>query len=47
MAKRRGIRLKPTDMRPGDLLLRELPAELDRLAQAVAEDGGTVLAAYR
>jgi ParB family chromosome partitioning protein len=47
MAKRRGIKLKPTDMRPGDLLLRELPAELDRLAQAVAEDGGTVLAAYR
>jgi ParB family chromosome partitioning protein len=47
MAKRRGIKLKPTDMRPGDLLLRELPAELDRLAQSVAEDGGTVLAAYR
>jgi ParB family transcriptional regulator, chromosome partitioning protein len=47
MAKRRGIKLKPTDMRPGDLLLRELPAELDRLAQSVAEDGGVVLAAYR
>ena len=47
MAKRRGIKLKPTDMRPGDLLLRELPVELERLAKAVAEDGGTVLAAYR
>jgi ParB family chromosome partitioning protein len=45
--RRRGIKLKPTDLKPTDLALAELPAEVDRLARAVAEDGGAVLSSYR
>jgi ParB family chromosome partitioning protein len=45
--RRRGIKLKPTDLKPADLLMTEMPAELVKLAQAVADDGGAVLASYR
>jgi ParB family chromosome partitioning protein len=45
--RRRGIKLKPTDLRPADLNLAAPPAEVSRLAQAVSDDGGAVLACYR
>jgi len=45
--RRRGIKLKPTDLKPAELALTELPAELKRLATTVSEDGGAVLASYR
>jgi ParB family chromosome partitioning protein len=45
--RRRGIKLKPTDLRPADLALADPPADLAQLAQAVAGDGGAVLASYR
>jgi len=44
---RKGVKLKPTDLTPGQLALPELPPELAALAAAVAADGGAVLAAYR
>jgi len=45
--RRRGIKLKPTDLAPGDLSLTEPPAPLAQLAQSVVQDGGAVLACYR
>jgi ParB family chromosome partitioning protein len=45
--RRRGVKLKPTDLGPGDLLLVTPPAELQPLIDAVKSDGGAVLAAYR
>jgi ParB family chromosome partitioning protein len=45
--RRRGVKLKPTDLGPGDLLLVTLPADLEALAETVRSDGGAVLAAYR
>jgi len=45
--RRRGIKLKPTDLKPADLALTDPSAELARLARAVADDGGAVLASYR
>jgi ParB family chromosome partitioning protein len=44
---RKGVKLKPTDLTPPQLLLAERPAELDDLASLVEKDGGAVLAAYR
>jgi ParB family chromosome partitioning protein len=44
---RKGVKLKPTDLTPSQLALTDLPAELAELAQAIAHDGGAVLAAYR
>src|SRR5262245_7105162 len=45
--KRRGVTLRPTELSPGELAVRELPADVRSLADAVAEDGGAVLATYR
>ncbi len=44
---RKGVKLKPTDLTPGQLLLQEVPAELKPLAAVVESEGGSVLAAYR
>ncbi|HUL61312.1 MAG TPA: ParB N-terminal domain-containing protein [Anaeromyxobacteraceae bacterium] len=44
---RKGVKLKPTELGPADLVLAERPPELDALAKAVEADGGAVLAAYR
>jgi len=44
---RKGVKLKPTELTPGQLAIPELPPELAALAAAVVEDGGAVLAAYR
>jgi len=45
--QRRGVKLKPTELGPGDLALGEPPPEVRALAEAVASDGGAVLATYR
>jgi ParB family chromosome partitioning protein len=45
--KRRGVKLRPTDLTPRDLAVTELPAEVRDLADAVGQDGGAVLAVYR
>ena len=44
---RRGVTLRPTELSPGELAVSELPADLRSLADAVADDGGAVLATYR
>src|SRR5438094_9113791 len=44
---RKGVKLKPTDLGPGQLRLEAPPPELQALARQVEEDGGAVLAAYR
>src|SRR5216683_501604 len=44
---RKGVKLKPTELGPGQLRLAEPPAELQALARQVEDDGGAVLAAYR
>ena len=36
--KRRGVKLKPTELGPGDLALAEPPPEASALAEAVAAD---------
>jgi len=45
--KRRGVKLKPTQLGATELALAEPPAELVALADAVRGDGGQVLAIYR
>ncbi len=45
--KRRGVKLRPTELGATDLALAEPPAELAALADAIRGDGGAVLAAYR
>jgi ParB family chromosome partitioning protein len=45
--KRRGVKLKPTQLGATELALAEPPAELAALADAVRGDGGQVLAFYR
>src|SRR5512134_2171101 len=45
--KRRGVKLRPTDLRPRDLAVTDMPAEVQVLADAVEGDGGAVLATYR
>ena len=45
--RRRGVKLKPTDLGATDLALTEPPAELTELVAAVQADGGAVLAMYR
>ena len=45
--KRRGVTLRPTELSPGELAVTDLPADVRSLADAVADDGGAVLAAYR
>src|SRR5512141_2818456 len=44
---RKGVKLKPTELTPGELALTERPPELAALVSAVEADGGAVLAAYR
>jgi ParB family transcriptional regulator, chromosome partitioning protein len=45
--KRRGIKVKPTELGPSELGLRELKGDVGALATLVVEDGGAVLGAYR
>jgi ParB family chromosome partitioning protein len=45
--KRRGVKLKPTQLGATELALADPPAELLALADAVRSDGGQVLATYR
>src|SRR5512134_693247 len=45
--KRRGVKLRPTDLSPRDLAVTEMSAEIAGLAAAIDRDGGAVLAAYR
>jgi ParB family chromosome partitioning protein len=45
--KRRGVKLKPTELVATELAVAEPPAELAALADAVRADGGAVLATYR
>ncbi len=45
--KRRGVKLKPTELGPADLRLVDTPPELRQLIDDVHSDGGAVLAAYR
>jgi ParB family chromosome partitioning protein len=44
---RKGVKLKPTELGPKELLLADPPPALAALAAAVEADGGAVLAAYR
>src|SRR5437868_1023699 len=41
---RKGVKLKPTELGPGQLRIDDPPAELQALARQVEEDGGAVLA---
>jgi ParB family chromosome partitioning protein len=45
--KRKGVKLRPTELGATELALASLPAELEELAAAVRADGGAVLATYR
>jgi ParB family transcriptional regulator, chromosome partitioning protein len=45
--KRRGVKLKPTELGATELALTELPPELGALGADVRGDGGAVLATYR
>jgi ParB family transcriptional regulator, chromosome partitioning protein len=45
--RRRGVKLKPTELGATDLALTETTAELTALTDAVRADGGAVLAMYR
>jgi ParB family chromosome partitioning protein len=45
--KRRGIALKPTSLQAPELPLAEIPADGQALEDAIREDGGAVIGAYR
>jgi len=45
--RRRGVKLRPTELGATELVLEVLPAELKPLADAIAADGGAVLTTYR
>jgi ParB family chromosome partitioning protein len=45
--RRRGVKLKPTELAATDLAITEVPPELSSLADGVRADGGAVLASYR
>jgi ParB family chromosome partitioning protein len=45
--RRRGVKLKPTELSATELALEAPPAELVALAEAIRGDGGAVLATYR
>src|SRR5688572_5702518 len=45
--KRRGVKLRPTELAATELALTDPPAELAALADTVRADGGAVLASYR
>jgi len=44
---RKGVKLKPTELGPRELVLGERPPEVAALAERIEADGGAVLAAYR
>ena len=45
--RRRGVKLRPTELRATELALETPPAELTALAEEIRGDGGAVLATYR
>jgi ParB family chromosome partitioning protein len=45
--RRRGVKLRPTELVATELALESPPAELTALAEAIRTDGGAVLATYR
>jgi ParB family transcriptional regulator, chromosome partitioning protein len=45
--RRRGVKLRPTELVATELALESPPAELTALADAIRADGGAVLATYR
>jgi len=45
--RRRGVKLRPTELGATELVLEVTPAELKPLADAIVADGGAVLATYR
>jgi ParB family chromosome partitioning protein len=45
--RRRGVKLRPTELVATELVLETPPPELKALAEAIAVDGGAVLATYR
>ena len=45
--RRRGVKLRPTELVATELALETPPAELTALAEAIRGDGGAVLATYR
>jgi ParB family transcriptional regulator, chromosome partitioning protein len=45
--RRRGVKLRPTELGAKELALEAPPPELKELADAIAADGGAVLATYR
>ena len=45
--RRRGVKLRPTELGATELVLEAPPAELKPLAEAIVADGGAVLATYR
>jgi ParB family chromosome partitioning protein len=45
--RRRGVKLRPTELAATELALESPPAELVALAEAIRGDGGAVLATYR
>ena len=45
--KRRGVKLRPTELGATELALAEPPPEVAALAEAIRADGGAVLAVYR
>ena len=45
--KRKGVKLKPTDLRPQDLAQPELTGAAAKLADQIHADGGKVLGSYR
>jgi ParB family chromosome partitioning protein len=45
--KRRGVKLKPTELTPRDLAVTDPPPDVRELVDAVDRDGGVVLATYR
>lgn len=44
---RKGVKLKPTDLMPGQLRLEAIPEELRELAAAIEAQGGSVISPYR
>src|SRR5450631_13154 len=47
LRRRRGVKLRPTELIATELALETPPAELAALADAIRADGGAVLATYR
>jgi ParB family chromosome partitioning protein len=44
---RKGVKVKPTELRPAELALTDLPPAIDALIGQIKADGGAVLSAYR